>query len=80
MFEEIIWYKTKENLILIRFHKPNTLIFSYICWLGLFFGFKILNFNIFWGFRKRIFFGQECGYFVGHHKIGQYLRDHFYAF
>ena len=31
----------------------GTLIFSYIRRLGLFFGFKILNFNIFWGFQKK---------------------------
>ena len=38
----------------------GTLIFSHIRRLGLFFGFKILNFNIFWGFQKNdfvIFFG-----------------------
>ena len=30
----------------------GTLIFSHIRRLGLFWGFKILNFNIFWGFQK----------------------------
>ena len=30
----------------------GTLIFSHICRLGLLFGFKILNFNIFGGFQK----------------------------
>ena len=30
----------------------GTLIFSYICRLGSFLGFKILIFNIFWVFRK----------------------------
>ena len=30
----------------------GTLIFSHIRRLGPFFGFKILNFNIFWGFQK----------------------------
>ena len=38
----------------------GTLIFSHIRRLGLFFGFKILNFNIFCGFRKmNIFRGYE---------------------
>ena len=39
----------------------DTLIFSHIRRLGLFFGgFKILNFNIIWGFRKmNIFWGYE---------------------
>ena len=34
----------------------GTLRFSYIRRLGLFFGFKILNFNIFWGFQKNEYF------------------------
>ena len=33
-----------------------TLIFSHIRRLGPFFGFKILNFNIFWGFQKNEYF------------------------
>ena len=37
----------------------GTLIFSHLRMLGLFFGFKILNFNIFWVFRKNIFLGYE---------------------
>ena len=38
----------------------GTLIFSYIRWPGLFLGFKILNFNIFGGFRKlNIFWGMK---------------------
>ena len=38
----------------------GTLIFSYICWPRLFLGFKILNFNIFGGFRKlNIFWGMK---------------------
>ena len=36
------------------------LIFSYISRLGSFLGFKILNFNIFWGFQKNEdFFGYK---------------------
>ena len=31
----------------------GTLIFAYIRRLGSFLGFKILNFNIFWGFSKK---------------------------
>ena len=42
-----------------------------------FFGFKILNFNIFWGFQKKKKFlgGYEdfVDIFGGHHKIGLYL-------
>ena len=34
----------------------GTLIFSYIRRLGSFFGVKILNFNIFGGFQKNIYF------------------------
>ena len=45
--------------------------------LGYFLGFKILNFNIFGDFKKKlVFFGvwRFCGYFIGgHHKIGLYL-------
>ena len=39
----------------------GTLIFLHIRRLGLFFGFKILNFNIFWGFSEKmnIFLGYE---------------------
>ena len=35
----------------------GTLNCLYILRLGLFFGFKILNFNIFWGFQKIDIFG-----------------------
>ena len=35
----------------------GTLTFLYIRRLGLIFGFKILNFNIFGGFQKKIFLG-----------------------
>ena len=55
----------------------GTLTFLYIRRLGLFFGFKILNFNIFWGFQKINIFGVRrfCGYFLGcHQKIGLYLE------
>ena len=34
----------------------GSLIFSHKHRLGLFFGFKILNFNIFWGFQKNEYF------------------------
>ena len=36
--------------------RGGTLIFSHIRWLGLFFGFKILNFNILGGFQKNEYF------------------------
>ena len=64
----------------------GTLIFLYIRRLGLFFGVKILNFNIFGGFQKNeYFFGYEefVDIFLGHHKIGQYLGSismHFRVF
>ena len=54
----------------------GTLIFSYIRRLRSFFGFKILNFNIFGVFRKMIFFwgyNDLVDIFWGHHKIGLYL-------
>ena len=47
----------------------GTLIFSHKRRLDLFFGgFKILNFNIFWGFQKNEYFlgvRRFCGYFLG---------------
>ena len=54
----------------------GTLIFSYIRRLALFFGFKILNFNILRGFQKnKYFWGIKILwiFFGGHHKIGLYL-------
>ena len=55
---------------IVKSTDESTLIFSYIRRFGSFFGFKILNFNIFGGFQKMkilwIFLG-------GHHKIGLYL-------
>ena len=44
------------------------MIFSRIRRLGLIFGFKILNFNILWGFQKNKYFlgvRRFCGYFLG---------------
>ena len=53
------------------------LIFSYIRRLGSFFwGFKILNFNIFGGFQNNeLFLGHEdfVDILWDHHKIGLYL-------
>ena len=53
----------------------GTLKFSYIRTLGLYFGFKILNFNIFGVLKKNIFGGMKILwiFFLGHHKIGLYL-------
>ena len=51
-------------------------MFSYIRRLRVIFvGFKILNFNIFWAFRKmNIFWGMKTLWiFLGHHKIALYL-------
>ena len=55
----------------------GTLHFCTYVGSGYFFGFKILNFNIFWGFQKnKYFLGYEdfVDIFLGyHHKIGLYL-------
>ena len=65
--------------LLAGFHTGGgggTLIFSYIRRVGSFFGFKILNFNIFGGFQKNEYFwGYEdfVDMFWGHHKFGLYL-------
>ena len=49
-------------------------MFSYICRLGSFFGFKILNFNIFGGFQKNKYGYEDfVDIFWGHHKIGLYI-------
>ena len=52
----------------------DTLIFSHIHRLGPIVGFKILNFNIFWGFQKNEYFlgGMKILliFLGGHHKIG----------
>ena len=51
----------------------DTLIFSHIRTLGLFLGFKILNFSIFGGFQKNEYFWgvwRLVDIFWGHHKIG----------
>ena len=66
-----IWYR-----LMSFFPRVGILIFSYIGRLGAFFGFKILNFNIFWGFRyMNIFWGMKILWIFlgGHHKIGLYL-------
>ena len=59
-----------------------TLIFSCIRRLWLFGGgggFKVLNFNIFWVFRKMIFFGvlRFCGFFLGVITILDYIKGPF---
>ena len=51
----------------------GTLIFSHIRRLGPFFGFVILNFNIFWVFQKNEYFWGMMILWIflgGHHKIG----------
>ena len=61
----------------------GTLIFSYIRRLGPFFGFKILNFNIFWGCQKnKYFLGYEdfVDIFWGSSQNWTIFRFDFYAF
>ena len=53
--------------------RGGTLIFSHIRRLGLFLGFKILNFNFLGGFEKNVYFwGYEdfVDFLGGYHKIG----------
>ena len=82
-----VWYKSEYiyyyyNIFKdpsLQYHSSYSLpqggtpIFSHIRRLGPFFGFKILNFNIFLGFQKNDYFLgvlKFCGYFLGgHHKI-----------
>ena len=57
----------------ITFNNWKTLIFSHIRRLRLFWGFKVLNFNIFGGFQKKEYFGGYEDFvdiFWGHYKIG----------
>ena len=74
-------------MVLALCHFPRgaggTLIFSYIRRLGSFFGFNILNFNIFWGFQKNKYsFGYEdlVDIFFGSSQIWTIFEGHFYAF
>ena len=79
-------YKTENHKILMNILIPRgggSLIFSYIRRLGPFFGFKILNFNIFWGFQKnKYFWGYEnlVDIFWGSSQNWTIFRGHFYAF
>ena len=67
--------RSRRNVQFTKRNQPDnqgggggTLIFSHIRRLGPFFGFKILNFNIFWGFQKNEFFLGVCrfsGSFLG---------------
>ena len=53
-----------------------TPIFHIYVGSGHFWGVKILNFTIFWGFQKnKYFWGMKilCIFLGGHHKIGLYL-------
>ena len=61
----------------------GTPIFSYIRRLGPFFGFKILNFDIFLSFQKnKYFWGDEnfVDIFLGSSQNWTIFRGHFYAF
>ena len=63
--------------------RGGTLIFSYIRRLGPFFGVKILNFNIFWGFQKNKYFlgCEDCvDIFLGSSQNWTIFRGHFYVF
>ena len=63
--------------------RGGTLIFSYMRRLGPFFGVKILNFNIFWGFQKnKYFLGCEdfVVIFLGSSQNWTIFWGHFYAF
>ena len=62
----------------------GTLIFSYIRRLRSFVGFQNFEFQYFWGltFQKNEYFlGMKIlKIFLSHHKIGLYIKGHFYAF
>ena len=64
-------------------HGGDTLIFPYVRRPGYFFGFKILNFNIFWGFQKtEYFWGYEdfVDIFCRSSQNWTLYRGHFYSF
>ena len=66
-------FKVKEAWVGSGGGGGGTLIFHTYVGSGYFLGFKILNFNIFWGFQKNeFFFGMKILwiFFSGHHKIG----------
>ena len=59
----------------------GTLLFLYIRRLVSFFGFTILNFNIFGGCQKNDFGYEACvDIFGGSSQNWTIFRDHFYAF
>ena len=63
-------------LLLVAHPVVGTLIFSHIRFSGHFWGFKILNFNIFAGFQKMNIFGGIKILWIflwGYHKIGLFL-------
>ena len=66
----------------IRWGGGGSLIFSYIRRLGQSFGFKILNLNNFWVYRKiNIFWGyKDLWIFLGSSQNWTIYRVHFYAF
>ena len=67
----------------VRGGEGGTVKFSHIRRFGSFFGFKILNFKIFWGFsEKLIFFGYEdfVDNFLGSSHNWTIFSGHFYAF
>ena len=65
----------------LGFHTDAQYFHTYVG-SGHFFGFKILNFNIFWSFRKKwTIFGvwRFCVYFLGSSQNWTIFRGHFYA-
>ena len=60
----------------------GTLKFSYICRLGPFFGGQNFEFQYFWGFQNKYYFGCEdfVDIFLGSSQNWTIFRGHFYAF
>ena len=85
----MIWIKIRADVLCVLSLVPSclqrlsadsinlggTLLFLYIRRLGSFFCSKF-SISIFFGVSEKIFFGvlRFCGYFLGHHKIGLYVR------
>ena len=72
IFGVIIWQTVAPGGLHLYFHAGSRH----------FLGFKILNFNIFWGFKKNEYFWvlRFCGYFLGSSQYWTIFRGHFYAF
>ena len=80
---DLILYVPVNNFSVMSGHQGGSLIFSYIRRLGLFLGFKILNFNIFGGFQQNEYFlGYEdfVDIFLGSSQNWTKFRGHLYTF